>query len=811
MKKLFLFIALILLIKTGIIYSSDPPVYVVLFMHNEDSALGDFNDPQTRQSYIRQRNGLVEFSRMLNSHGASFCWQSDWKFLEGVLRYETPQLMDSTNGKNLVRFMSEDMGITVEPHSHENYGYNYADVACLIDSLGVTPTNVVGGHVWDPYSGNYANWERFRQPLQGSHYPQALWEGKILIGSATPGHTNDPVPSGIWRPTDKYNFWTDDPSGNILCVGQYTEDMQGLLELIDLYDSGQIDTTNILTCCFMTPQNMVPDFTTNYEQNTLQPLLDLQDQGKIKLVSFTELVDIWKIRFNQKHHLYNAPEKTVPESFGVRIPSSAGGETGIYVLVRTPDAPRYGNQAPVVVHVAGGWSGTGISEPGYGYVDQGFIELQFNFSGSGIPAQRSGGIYDDRGELCMQAIADVARFALGNAPDSYGYNLHHMLQPITPLYSNTGLCGWSNGGNATITTAGAFGDTLAGLAWIVNWESPVGDGMPTVDTGTSGNPNPAYNDTTGNFDWSCLDYSSTINQEGGYTGGLYCDIDGDGTVNINTDFIPSPYLYQDTLYYSVQIREAALQEGLSLPSYFASLEECESFWYWRNGEPWINEVVAAHPDIMFVVEAGDDDHVQGAPDHPHILNQYEGFRQAGARFVRLNPDRIYVEYIAGQSMPQAADNDAFMEFNHLSIRNALEPRGPGNILMKTGVGAALCEVADRIRWNNTDIQLDNLLTGIDLFKTKRNFSLFNNYPNPFNSSTVIRFQLSRTADIKLSIYNIRGEQVKSWEMKNMKSGYHHIPWNGTDYTQSPVSSGIYIYRLTVNEKKIHTASMVLIR
>lgn len=812
MKKFLFHIIIMLLISAGTIYSADPPVYVVLFMHNEDSALGNFDDPQTQQSYKRQRHGLVEFSRMLYSHGVPFCWQSDWKFLEGVIRYETSQLMDSTKGKNLVQYMSEDMGITVDPHSHENYGYNYADVAYLIDSLGVTPTKVIGGHVWDPYSTLYANWERFRQPLQGKHYPQAQWQGEILIGSATPGHTDDPLPSGIWHPKNKYNFWTDDPGGDLLCIGQYSGDMDGLMELIDLNESGQIDTTNILTCSFMTPQSMTPDFTTDYEKNTLQPLLNLQNQGKIKLISFTELVNIWKNRFKEKSHLYNTPEKSIPESFGVRVPSSAGGEPGIYVRISKPNAPRYGNDAPVVMHITGGWDGKGVSKTGFGYIEQGFIELQFNFPGSGIPNQQSGGIYDDRGKNCMQAAADVARFALGLACDTYGYRLHQMLSPIQPLYSNTGLCGWSNGGNAAITTAGAFGDTLPGLAWIVNWESPVGDGMPTVDAGTAGNLNPAYNDSTGTFDWTYLSYSGTITQEGNNSGGLYFDMDGDQEVDTGYDFIPKPYFYRDTLYYSEQIREAAFQQSLTLAPCFATVKACDSFWYWRNGEPWIDDAVNANPDIMFIVEAGDEDHVQGAPDHPHILYQYEGFRQAGARFVRLNPDQIYVEYIAGLSISNAADNDAFIPFDHLSIRNAVEPRGPGNVSMKIGAGAALCEVADRTRWNNLDVQLNDLLTTIDRrTETDHNFLPLQNYPNPFNSSTVIRFQLCRTSNIKLSIFNILGKKVRTWNQQRVDPGYQQIRWNGLDNSDIPVSSGIYFYRLIIDGQKICTKSMVLIR
>ena len=79
-------LALALVLQTNLPALDRGVVYVQLFMHNEDSALGDFSDPQTRQSYLRQRNGLIEFANMIKSHNLSFCWQSDWKFLQGVLK-----------------------------------------------------------------------------------------------------------------------------------------------------------------------------------------------------------------------------------------------------------------------------------------------------------------------------------------------------------------------------------------------------------------------------------------------------------------------------------------------------------------------------------------------------------------------------------------------------------------------------------------------------------------------------------------------------------------------------------------------------
>lgn len=77
-----------------------------------------------------------------------------------------------------------------------------------------------------------------------------------------------------------------------------------------------------------------------------------------------------------------------------------------------------------------------------------------------------------------------------------------------------------------------------------------------------------------------------------------------------------------------------------------------------------------------------------------------------------------------------------------------------------------------------------------------------NFPNPFNSSTVINFtipaQLTR-AQVELNIYNINGELVKQLFKGELQSGSYFVLWNGTSETNSNVSSGIYLYEIKANE------------
>lgn len=794
--KLMLMLALTVCVLLPAARANDGVVYVVLFMHNEDTILGDFNEPQTETSYLRQRQGLVEMAEYLHENNVPFAWQSDWKFLQGVLQFETPELMATTNGKNLVRWLKEDMGISVDAHSHEHYGYNYADVACLIDSLGVPPTDIIGGHIWDPYIEQYANWERFRQPLQGNQYPHYTWNGRVLIGSGTPNHTYDPAPSGIWRPTDKYHYWQDDPNGSILCVGQYTGDVAGVEDLVQLYRSDAVSEDQILTCTIHTRQSFYSGFMDDFRQNLVEPLLAMQENGDIRLVDFVQLIDIWESDFSSQPHLYNAPEIPPPSTFGVRVPSDAAGSEGVFVQVSLPSAPRYDNQqAPVVVHVAGGWDGVGVTEKSHGLADQGFIELDFNFPGSGLPGEMSGGIYDERGENCIKALADVVQFAMGKQPDVYGHYLGEMIGEMEIAADNVGLCGWSNGGNATITAAGAFGEDVEGLAWIVNWESPVGDGMPNVDAGVRENLNPAYDPDTGQFDESTVAFDASLRTPEGETGSLYFDIDKNGALDMAGDYLAPYHLYQDIYYFSEWLRNAAENLGVPLPEHIATVEETANFWRWRNGEQWINKVIEANPDLMFIVEAGDVDHVQGAIDHPHVLIQYNGFLDAGARFVRLNPDRDYVEQVVGMTIPEAVDNDAFAVYDHVSIRDALQPRDIPALRSNLSVAAAVCELADRTRDDNVAVQIGDIPNGVDdRLASPQGMALYQNYPNPFNGQTVISFQLEENGMILLSIHDVTGRIVRQWRQSGSQ-GFHQLVWDGKDGQGVNVSSGVYFFRL----------------
>ena len=75
------------------------------------------------------------------------------------------------------------------------------------------------------------------------------------------------------------------------------------------------------------------------------------------------------------------------------------------------------------------------------------------------------------------------------------------------------------------------------------------------------------------------------------------------------------------------------------------------------------------------------------------------------------------------------------------------------------------------------------------------FALQSNYPNPFNSQTVIRYQLPQTAPVDLTVYNVAGQRVKRLVQAVKDGGYYQVTWNGRDDQGRPVGSGVYLYHL----------------
>lgn len=88
--------------------------------------------------------------------------------------------------------------------------------------------------------------------------------------------------------------------------------------------------------------------------------------------------------------------------------------------------------------------------------------------------------------------------------------------------------------------------------------------------------------------------------------------------------------------------------------------------------------------------------------------------------------------------------------------------------------------------------------------------ILSNYPNPFNPMTTINFTIPVSCDVNISVFNIKGQIIKTLINEHLEKGSHSIDWNGTDTYNKQVSSGVYFYQIST-DKKSKMKKMLLLK
>ncbi len=89
------------------------------------------------------------------------------------------------------------------------------------------------------------------------------------------------------------------------------------------------------------------------------------------------------------------------------------------------------------------------------------------------------------------------------------------------------------------------------------------------------------------------------------------------------------------------------------------------------------------------------------------------------------------------------------------------------------------------------------------------FALGPNYPNPFNPSTIIPYQLAVSAAVRLEVFNLLGQHIATLVDGERPAGFHTATWHAVDAAGRAVGAGVYIYRMTVGVER-QTGRMVLL-
>lgn len=412
-----------------------------------------------------------------------------------------------------------------------------------------------------------------------------------------------------------------------------------------------------------------------------------------------------------------ADDTDPPEAVVVQVPCAGAGELGLAVKVLPPEAPRYDDGAPVVLHVPG-WSDQGAHVFGESPTgsQRGSVDLYFLLPGGTSGAERSGGIFDDRGPKSMEALACVVEFASGAVRTTEELALVDVAGvPTTEL----GLMADSNGGNLAIATMAANLDRTAAVKWIAMRETPAGDHYVVPILGLGTRSNPTYTPGSCTPDACVTDESAlgiadrttrvaaALHPAGVQVHLAYYDLDGSGTFDdaglasdasfdelykASADLPLLPWIADDPTgepwaFYPVETA-VALEDRFGRVALeaagIAGAEKSLAFWRWRDpfASGDIVALSAARPDLAVMILATEEDHVQSASDHPHIAIQLAAWT---TDWVRLNPDASYLSGSPEVPANEMPVGDALLA--------ALLPESYGDRAIET---AAVTELADRV-------------------------------------------------------------------------------------------------------------------
>jgi hypothetical protein len=200
------------------------------------------------------------------------------------------------------------------------------------------------------------------------------------------------------------------------------------------------------------------------------------------------------------------------------------------------------------------------------------------------------------------------------------------------------------------------------------------------------------------------------------------------------------------------------------------------------------------PDSLTATDSLDDRiNISWSPvSHPDLMgyNLYRS-RWEGGGFMKVNGTPLTDPSYSDRSLPDSGKYwyyaTAVYQDSIWEVESLASNHDAGSVVHETGAGD-------------------------DVIAIPREFFLAENYPNPFNPSTVISYGLPRDAHVRLEIFNILGQRVRLLYGGLQRAGYRQVVWDGSDGAGEAVSSGVYFYRLSTADGSFNqTKKMLLVK
>jgi hypothetical protein len=395
------------------------------------------------------------------------------------------------------------------------------------------------------------------------------------------------------------------------------------------------------------------------------------------------------------------------------------GGGNVAVKIDAPVTARFGTSTGVVVSTQTFFTGrTGefyqLSAAGIGLVHLSYLWPGWDDKQTGA---KSDGSHDYGGEGDIAAFARVMEFATGATADVDGNSLASHL-PVALESGNVGLFAFSHPGIAAVNVMALHGEKFGKLAYFVGRENPTYDAESTVELGYYANSgkgnavlNPLYSPSRWTAAGSTTDYTSIRYDSA--TKVPYFDIDGNKTLSSADhplgDRIPQmagKYYYSSALLHALESSKTLT----TWPSTLATAADADARWPYRTSTTRYAAVAAKFPNLKTLLLFAKRDHVQPAPDKPHIRHAYEGLHTTGKLWVRLNPDAAYVEWARAGGGSASADVEANRNVaaTDWPVAESLAYDG-AQVPATQAEWAAIAEMADRTHKSDWSTNLTNTL------------------------------------------------------------------------------------------------------
>ncbi len=282
--------------------------------------------------------------------------------------------------------------------------------------------------------------------------------------------------------------------------------------------------------------------------------------------------------------------------------------------------------------------------------------------------------------------------------------------------------------------------------------------------------------------------------------------------------IEDDFIYGDTLIYHYSAKDMAAVPNYAIGKTDTAVIGYEDFenglWAWRADQDSTWSIVEKEPHQGYFSLADNPSGVLKANTETTLTLQYPlDLSQASQasltlwskNMLRLSKDFGYVEISAdgGVTWVEALKvNGLKPTWRQMSIPlGSYVGAGFDNVLLRLRVKIADGAIGSNFwGWQVDDIVLrEDVQVGVEEAENKialpTAFALEQNYPNPFNPTTTIAYELPRSAQVRIEIFNMLGQRIRTLIDRKMNAGRYSVVWKGEDDLGNPVATGMYFYRM----------------